>query len=97
VAQVAAAHDPVGGIFISGQTSEYLRLWRSGVTISQGLFGTTFFTLTGIHGFHVLFGLSLLAAVLCGKLAIQSAAMFWYFVTTVWIVVFSIVYVWTFL
>jgi heme/copper-type cytochrome/quinol oxidase subunit 3 len=87
----------LGIVFVIGQGIEYTRLLRSGITISEGLFGTTFFTLTGIHGFHVLLGLALLGAVSGRKLAIQSAAMFWYFVAAVWTVVFSVVYLWTFL
>ena len=87
----------LGAVFVIGQGVEYTRLLRSGITISEGLFGTTFFTLTGIHGVHVLFGLVLLGAVSGRKLAIQSAAMFWYFVAAVWTVVFSVVYLWTFL
>ncbi len=87
----------LGAAFFIGQGSEYLRLVQSGVTIGNGLFGTTFFTLTGIHGLHVLLGLLLLRAAFCKKLALQSIAMFWYFVAAVWIAIFSIVYLWTFL
>ncbi len=83
----------LGTVFAVGQGSEYLRLLRSGVTMAQGLFGTTSFTLTGIHEVHVLLGLVLLTA-LPRK---QAAAMFWYFVVAVWMAVFGVVYLWTFL
>jgi heme/copper-type cytochrome/quinol oxidase subunit 3 len=94
----------LGIAFLAGQGSEYLRLLRQGVTISQGLFGTTFFTLTGIHGLHVVVGL-LLLAILFGitthrgereSIAVEAIAMYWYFVDAVWIVIFSVVYLWTF-
>jgi heme/copper-type cytochrome/quinol oxidase subunit 3 len=86
-----------GGTFLAGQVNEYLRLLRSGITVSQGLFETTFFTLTGIHGLHVLIGLVLLGVAAGNKIPRQSAAMFWHFVGIAWIVIFSIVYVWSFL
>ena len=87
----------LGAVFVVGQGDECLRLLRSGITLSQGLFGTTFLTLTGIHGLHVVLGLLLLGAAFFKKLAIESVAMFWYFVAAVWTVVFSVVYLWTFL
>lgn len=95
----------LGCAFLAGQGSEYFRLLRQGVTISQGLFGTTFFTLAGIHGLHVIAGL-LLLAILFGitahrgereAVALEAIAMYWYFVDAVWIVIFSVVYLWTFL
>jgi heme/copper-type cytochrome/quinol oxidase subunit 3 len=86
----------LGGTFLAGQGSEYLRLLRNGVTVSQGLFGTTFFTLTGIHGLHVLIGLVLLGLTAGHRIPLQGAAMFWYFAGGVWIAIFSIVYVWSF-
>ncbi len=95
----------LGSLFLLGQGSEYLRLLRQGVTMSQGLFGTTFFTLTGIHGLHVVAGI-LLLAILFGvtahrgereSVAVETIAMYWYFVDAAWIAIFSIVYLWTFL
>lgn len=94
----------LGSAFLLGQGSEYLRLLRQGITISQGLFGTTFFTLTGIHGLHVLAGILLLAIMLGltanrgerESVAVETVAMYWYFVDAAWIVIFSIVYLWTF-
>jgi heme/copper-type cytochrome/quinol oxidase subunit 3 len=53
-----------GAIFLVGQGAEYMDLFSRSVTISQGLFGTTFFTLTGFHGLHVFFGLVLLTILL---------------------------------
>jgi heme/copper-type cytochrome/quinol oxidase subunit 3 len=86
----------LGVIFLLGQGREYLALLQSGVTMSQGLFGTTFFTVTGIHVIHAALGLILLGFVSFGRLAVPAIAMFWYFVTAVWVVVFAVVYLWTF-
>lgn len=87
----------LGVVFLLGQGREYVALLQSGVTISQGLFGTTFFTVTGIHAIHVLLGLILLGFAFAGRLAVPAIAMFWYFVTAAWVVVFAVVYLWTFL
>ncbi len=81
-----------GGIFLAGQGTEYARMLRSGVTMSHDLFGTTFLTLAGMHGLHVLIGLALLLALR------RSAAsvMFWQFVVASWAVIFAVMYVWSF-
>jgi cytochrome c oxidase subunit I len=92
----------LGLVFLLGQANEYLELWTSGVTVSRNLFSTTFFTLTGFHGLHVLIGLitlgTLLGLVIRGDFdkkhssALVAAGYYWHFVDVVWIVVFSIVY-----
>jgi heme/copper-type cytochrome/quinol oxidase subunit 3 len=97
-----AATLALGVVFLVGQGGEYLRLFRQHVTISQNQFGTTFFTLTGIHALHVLAGLLALAILLGTKLqshpgAVQAIALYWYFVDAVWIIIFATVYLWTFL
>ena len=81
-----------GGIFLAGQGTEYVRMLRNGVTMSQGLFGTTFLTLAGMHGLHVLIGLALLLAL---RRSVASA-MFWQFVVASWMAIFAVVYVWSF-
>jgi heme/copper-type cytochrome/quinol oxidase subunit 3 len=97
----------LGGVFIVGQNIEYFRLLRHGVTIDRDLFGATFFTLTGMHGLHALIGTALLAGVLWGvgpgrppvaqrAEAIQAISAFWHFVVGLWVVIFSVVYFWTF-
>jgi heme/copper-type cytochrome/quinol oxidase subunit 3 len=95
----------LGATFLIGQGLEYDRLLQMNVTISQNLFGTTFFTLTGFHGFHVLIGLTILTILLGltlaggpnapGANAVGAVALYWHFVDLVWVVIFSIVYVWT--
>jgi heme/copper-type cytochrome/quinol oxidase subunit 3 len=94
----------LGAIFLIGQGREYVALIMQNVTVSRDLFGTTFFTLTGFHGLHVLVGLValtiLLGLALAGdftggrSVAVEAVALYWHFVDAVWIVIFSIVYVW---
>ncbi len=94
----------LGAIFLFGQTREYLGLFAHGVTISTNLFGSTFFTLTGFHGLHVLGGLialgTLLGLTLNGRITevkpsgFESVAIYWHFVDAVWVVIFAVVYLW---
>ena len=94
----------LGAIFLAGQGWEYARLINENVTIGRNLFGTTFFTLTGFHGLHVFSGLVALAILfglaLAGwfnrphAVAIESVGWYWHFVDVVWIVIFTLIYVW---
>ncbi|MEW6268894.1 MAG: cytochrome c oxidase subunit 3 [Thermodesulfobacteriota bacterium] len=78
-------------------------IYEHGLTIGTNLFGTTFYSLVGFHALHVLVGLLLLTLVLLftafGKLHAGHAeraeilSWYWHFVDTVWIVVFTVVYV----
>jgi cytochrome c oxidase subunit III len=97
----------LGAVFLVGQGTEYVGLYEKNITISQNVFGSSFFTLTGFHGLHVLIGLVVLSIILImlytGKFkkiettAFKSATIYWHFVDAVWIVVFSVVYLWTIL
>ena len=92
----------LGTAFLYGQGTEWWGLIHQDVTISRDLFGTTFFTLTGFHGFHVFMGLIMLIAVwglsLAGAIkgksqtAADSISIYWHFVDGVWIVVFTVIY-----
>ncbi len=101
-----AATMALGAIFLVGQGSEYARLLSEGIGPGSALFGTTFFTLTGLHGLHVLAGLVALAALLAasrrraravGPVAWEAVGLYWHFVDAVWVVVFSVVYIGTLL
>jgi cytochrome c oxidase subunit 3 len=94
----------LGALFLFGTLSEWNRLiYRDGLTISTNLFGTTYYSLVGLHGFHVVVGLILLSTVMIftvlGDVRQQHAArldvlsLYWHFVDTVWVVVFTVVYV----
>jgi cytochrome c oxidase subunit 3 len=94
----------LGGLFMYGTAQEWRRLiYEHGLTISTNLFGTTYYSLVGLHAFHVTVGLVLLAVVLLLGLTgrvrgAQSArvdvlSMYWHFVDVVWVVVFTVVYI----
>lgn len=94
----------LGAAFLGGQALEYARLLAAGLRPGSELFGTTFFTLTGLHGLHVLAGLVLLGTLFAavsarprriGRAAWEGVAMYWHFVDAVWLVVFSVVYIGT--
>jgi cytochrome c oxidase subunit III len=94
----------LGGLFLYGTAQEWHRLiYEHGLTISTNLFGTTYYSLVGLHGFHVTAGLIMLLIVallgLCGRIGVKQAgriavlSMYWHFVDAVWVVVFTVVYV----
>lgn len=93
----------LGAIFVIGSFREWYRLiYEHGVTISSSLFGTTFYSLVGLHLSHVIVGLTMLSLVLIFSLLgsvkqehaerIGVLALYWHFVDTVWVVVLSVVY-----
>jgi heme/copper-type cytochrome/quinol oxidase subunit 3 len=94
----------LGVMFLYGQLSEWYGLVNKDITISRDLFGASFFTLTGFHGLHVLVGLVMLAIVFGISLfhpkrvpqanAVDSISWYWHFVDGVWVVVFTVVYLW---
>jgi len=93
----------LGGVFMYGTAREWYRLiYEHGLTISTNLFGTTYYSLVGLHAFHVTLGLVMLTTVLLLSVATgartQSArvdvlSLYWHFVDVVWIVVFTVVYI----
>lgn len=94
----------LGGLFLFGTGREWHRLiYEHGLTISTNLFGTTYYSLVGLHAFHVTVGLIMLLAVLIFGLAgrvgsdqfkrIDVLALYWHFVDAVWVVVFTVVYI----
>jgi heme/copper-type cytochrome/quinol oxidase subunit 3 len=96
----------LGAVFLTGQGAEYARLLGEGIGPGSALFGTTFFTLTGLHGIHVLAGLVALVALFTANLgrgravrevAWEAVGFYWHFVDAVWLVVFSVVYLGTLL
>jgi heme/copper-type cytochrome/quinol oxidase subunit 3 len=92
----------LGAAFLSGQAYEFVSLYRDGVTLNGSLFGSSFFTLTGFHGLHVLVGLawalSTLARAARGRYSaeqfegVEVFGLYWHFVDVVWIVLFTIIY-----
>ena len=50
----------LGSIFLGGQYFEFTEFYHEGLGLTTNMFGTTFFTLTGFHGFHVTLGVIML-------------------------------------
>jgi len=93
----------LGTYFLLGTGREWLRLiHRYGLTISSNLFGTTFYSLVGLHASHVVVGLVALLLVMTFAVRgavktqdterIEVLALYWHFVDAVWVVVFTVVY-----
>jgi cytochrome c oxidase subunit 3/cytochrome o ubiquinol oxidase subunit 3 len=89
--------------FLSGTALEWRKLiYQDGLTVSTNLFGTTFYSLVGLHATHVVVGMFLLTTVfifaLLGLVDSRHSerfgviALYWHFVDAVWIVVFSVIY-----
>ena len=94
----------LGVTFLCLQTSEYYRAFtRLNLNFSTGAYGATFFTLTGLHGVHVvigtLFNAIILTRALAGQItqqhhfAFTAGSWYWHFVDTVWVALFVLVYV----
>lgn len=94
----------LGVIFLFGTAKEWIDLiYKHDFTIHTSLFGTTFYSLVGLHATHVLIGLVMLSVVLIlglfGKFGhdqshrFHSLSMYWHFVDAVWVIVFLVVYV----
>ena len=94
----------LAGLFLTMTAVEWRRLiYQKGLTISTNLFGTTFYSLVGLHASHVIIGMCLLLLVFVFSLRgfvtimhrerLQMISWYWHFVDAVWIVVFTVVYV----
>jgi cytochrome c oxidase subunit III len=94
----------LGVIFLIGTGMEWDKLiTHDHLTIATNLFGTTFYSLVGLHASHVIIGLLMLLITLIfaltGKLnathaeRVKVLALYWHFVDAVWVVVFTVVYV----
>ena len=94
----------LGGIFLAGTGMEWYKLiYHDGLTIRTNLFGTTFYSLVGLHATHVIVGLIMLTLALVFSLRgqmnsthtekLEVLSLYWHFVDAVWVVVFLTVYV----
>lgn len=91
----------MGSFFLYGQAVEW-----SGLSFgfTDGLYGGTFYLLTGFHGLHVLTGVLLQAIMLArsfipgnydnGEVGVIATSLFWHFVDVIWIILFILIYVW---
>ncbi|WP_213806859.1 cytochrome c oxidase subunit 3 [Granulicella sp. dw_53] len=94
----------LGGIFLAATAREWYQLiYHDGLTIKTNLFGTTYYSLVGLHATHVVVGLFMLSLALLFSLRggltsnhterLEVLSLYWHFVDAVWIVVFLVVYV----
>jgi cytochrome c oxidase subunit 3/cytochrome o ubiquinol oxidase subunit 3 len=94
----------LGGIFLGGTAHEWYHLITvDHLTIQTNLFGTTFYSLVGLHATHVIVGLLMLSLALFFSLTgsltskhtsrLEVLSLYWHFVDAVWVVVFTVVYV----
>jgi len=94
----------MAGLFLTMTVAEWRTLiYQKGLTISTNLFGTTFYSLVGLHASHVIVGMCLLLLVFIFSLRgfvtimhrerLKMISWYWHFVDAVWIVVFTVVYV----
>lgn len=94
----------IGGglIFLMVKAYEYNHKWHEGITISSNLFGSFYYTLTGLHVLHVTGGIFLLLFILVTGLRgayspsnherVEAAGLYWHFVDLVWVILFPILY-----
>lgn len=93
----------LGAIFMGVQSYEYIHAYRDlNLKLTSGIYGSTFFMLTGFHGFHVTVGGIMLAVVLYRMIkghftadnhfAFEGAAWYWHFVDVVWLGLYVVVY-----
>ena len=94
----------LGIIFLVLQAEEYIHAYNElGLTLDSGIYGSTFFLLTGFHGFHVTLGTIILAVQLYRSFkghflpddcfGFEAASWYWHFVDVVWVCLFIFVYV----
>ena len=94
----------LGTYFLIGTGREWVRLIQDkGLTIQTNLFGTTFYSLVGLHASHVVVGLLALTIVMAFAIAgsvkrehaerVHVLGLYWHFVDVVWVIVFTVVYV----
>lgn len=93
----------LGFLFVGFQAEEYIHAYKElNLTLGTGIYGSTFFMLTGFHGLHVSIGALILAVVLIRSIkghfspenhfAFEAAAWYWHFVDVVWLGLFIFVY-----
>lgn len=93
----------LGIIFLCFQAYEYIHAYKDlGLTLASGIYGSTFFMLTGFHGLHVTLGTIMLIVILIrsykghftakNHFAFEAVAWYWHFVDVVWLFLFVFVY-----
>lgn len=99
-----AATVALGVIFLFLQVEEYVHAYQElGLTLNSGIYGSTFFLLTGFHGLHVTLGAFMLSVMLVRTIkghfkpedhfGFEAASWYWHFVDVVWVCLFLFVYI----
>ncbi len=94
----------LGALFLYFQATEYIHAYHElGLTLGSGIYGSTFFMLTGFHGLHVTLGTIMLIVIWlrCARghftrdqhFGFEAVAWYWHFVNVVWLGLFLFVYV----
>lgn len=98
-----AATVGLGLLFIFLQAFEYIHAYKDlNLTLGSGIYGSTFFMMTGFHGLHVTLGVIILTVMLVRSMlghftpdnhfGFEGAAWYWHFVDVVWLILFVFVY-----
>ena len=93
----------LGAVFMGFQVYEYIHAYQElGLKLTSGIYGSTFFMLTGFHGFHVTLGAIMLSVILYRVMkghftpeqhfGFEGAAWYWHFVDVVWLGLYIVVY-----
>ena len=92
----------LGVLFLGFQITEYGHAYHEGLKLTSGIYGSTFYLLTGFHGFHVTVGAIMLTVILYriqkghfnseNHFAFEGVAWYWHFVDVVWLGLFVFVY-----
>ncbi len=97
----------LGGVsFLGFQSFEFSHFYHQGLGLTTNVFGSSFYLLTGCHGTHVFFGVLWLSSILVTtffrkdwfpSVQLEVAGLYWHFVDVVWIVIFTVVYLFVYL
>ncbi|MBX9743175.1 MAG: heme-copper oxidase subunit III [Chthoniobacterales bacterium] len=94
----------LGSLFLCGQAYEWTHLYHEGLWFHLGgIYGSSFFVMTGIHGAHVLIGVLLITWCLLRQCLFQSitihrhasldnVGLYWHFVDVVWLILYAVLY-----
>ena len=96
-----------GAVFLGFQVYEFTEFYLRGFGLTHSIFSASFFTLTGTHGLHVLFGVTMLLGLgfwsYKGEIdskkhsvVVETIGLYWHFVDVIWIVIFTVVYLFVF-
>mgnify|MGYP000312500108 CR=1 FL=1 len=93
----------LGAVFMYFQVTEYIEAYHLDLTLESGIYGATFFMLTGFHGMHVTLGTIMLAIITIrvakghfkpeNHFGFEAVAWYWHFVDVVWLGLFIFVYI----